>query len=146
MSETLPTPSPLAARPQTLQKEYTVSLYIDEQLIAASRKQTLDRITYDFQLPPMPRNYDPFDPDAHRDPMVNSFSILSLVGLAAHMATRLLKKEEEAAPANPLRPLRQVRLTFNRRTPQGFTRPVTATVTLAVAENQKPDPAPRPLL
>ena len=119
------------SKPRFQEKEYVISLYVDQQLIAASRRQTLDRISYNLKLPPMPRNYDPFNPDAHRDPLVNSFSILSLVGLAAQMATRLLTKEEDASPISPLRPLRQVRVTFNRLTPQGMEKPVSATVTLA---------------
>jgi hypothetical protein len=66
--------------------------------------------------------------------MVSSFSILSLVGLAVQVATQVLKKDDSASPANPLRPLRQVRVTFNQRTPQGLEKPVWATVTLALTE------------
>jgi hypothetical protein len=127
-----------ASKPRTLEKEYTISLYVDQQLIAASRKRTLDRISYNLKLPPMPRNYDPFNPDPQSDPMANSFSILDALGLAVHMATRLLKKEEASSPVNPLRPLRQVHVTFNRRTRQGLERPVSATVTLSLGDKQEP--------
>ncbi len=130
------------SKPRFQEKEYMISLYVDQQLVAASRRRTLDRISYNLKLPPMPRNYDPFNPDAHRDPLANSFSILSLVGLAAQMATRLLTKEEDASPTNPLRPLRQVRVTFNRMTPQGMEKPVSATVTLAHDKEKTPCPSP----
>jgi len=124
--------------PRGHEKEYTISLYVDQQLIAASRKQTLGRISYNLQLPPMPRNYDPFNPDPHSDPMANSFSILDALGLAVQMAARLLKKEEVSSPVNPLRPRRQIIVTFNRRTPQGLKRPVSATVTLSLGDKQEP--------
>jgi hypothetical protein len=127
-----------APAPKVMEREYTISLYLDQQLIAASRRRSLDRITFDLELPPMPRNYDPFNPDAHRDPMLNSFSILSLLGLAAQMATKLLDTDEPASPVNPLRPLRQVQLTFNRRGPQGLEQPVSATITLAIEEEKAP--------
>lgn len=127
-----------ASKPRTLEKEYTISLYVDQQLIAASRKRTLDRISYNLQLPPMPRNYDPFNPDPQSDPMANSFSILDALGLAVQMATRLLKKEEASSPVNPLRPRRQIIVTFNRRTPRGLEKPVSATVTLSLGDKQEP--------
>jgi len=135
-----------AAAPSALEREYTISLYVDQQLVAASRKRSLDSISYDLKLPPMPRNYDPFNPDAGRDPMANSFSILSALGLAVQMATRLLKKEESSSPVNPLRPLKQIQVTFNLRTPQGLEKPVSATVTLALGDEKAPVSAPFHLL
>ncbi len=128
--------------PSLLEREYTISLYVEQQLVAASRKRSLGSLSFDLELPPMPRNYDPFNPDAHRDPMVNSFSILSALGLAVHLANQLLRKDEPSSPINPLRPLRQIHVTFNQRTPQGLEKPVSATVTLAIGGEKVPVPAP----
>ena len=131
-----------APAPSALEREYTISLYVEQQLVAASRKRSLGSLSYKMELPPMPRNYDPFNPDAHRDPMVNSFSILSALGLAVQMASRLLRKDETSSPVNPLRPLRQIQVTYNQRTARGLEKPVSATVTLAFGDEKAAVPAP----
>jgi hypothetical protein len=130
-----------APAPSVLEREYTISLYVEQQLVAASRKRSMGSISFSLKLPPMPHNYDPFNPDAGRDPMANSFSILSVVGLAAHLASRLLRKDEPSSPTNPLRPLRQIQVTFSQRTPQGLEKPVSATVTLAIEDKNTKVPA-----
>jgi hypothetical protein len=117
-----------------LDKEYSLSLYVDQRLMAANRKKAVESIAFDLKLPPMPRNYNPFNPDAHRDPMTNTFSIFDALGMAAQMASKLLRKPKAASPANVLRPLRQIRVEFFRKTPQGLEQPVTATLTLAVGD------------
>jgi hypothetical protein len=124
-----------------LEKEYSISLFVDQRLMAANRKKAVEDIAFDFKLPPMPRNYDPFDPDAHRDPMTNTFSIFDALGLAAQMAGKLLRKPKDERPASVLRPLRQIRVEFLRDTPQGLEQPVTATLTLAV-DDRSESPAP----
>ena len=120
------------------EKEYSVSLYVDQRLVATNRKKLIGKISMNLELPPMPRNYDPFFPEAHRNPMTNSFSILDALGLAVQMAGRLLKKPESSSPASSLRPLRQIQVDFVRRTPQGMEKPVSATLTLNVHEVKRP--------
>lgn len=117
-----------------LEKEYSLSLFVDQRLMAAGRKKAVGNIGFDFKLPPMPRNYDPFDPDAHRDPMTNTVSIFDALGLAAKLAVQLLRKPQDSNPASVLRPLRQIKVEFLRMTPQGLEQPVTATLTLDVSD------------
>ncbi len=123
-----PQPPPVSYQ----EREYSLSMYVDERLVAVSRKKAVGKITFDAEIPRMPRNYDPFNPDAHRDPKTNTVSILDALGLAAKMAARLLKKKEDQRPANPLRPLRQVQVDFRRRTARDREETVSATVTLKI--------------
>ncbi len=119
-------------------REYSVSLYVDQRLVAVNRKKLVGKISLGLKLPPLPHNYDPSNPDAHRDPLANTVSILDALGLAVHMAVKLLKKPENSSPANPLRPLRQIQVEYLRRTPQGLEKPVSATLTLTVREVKRP--------
>ena len=128
-----PEPMPPVSK---LDKDYSLSLFVDQRLMAAGRKKAVDNIAFNIKLPPMPRNYDPFNPDAHRDPMTNTFSIFDALGLAAQMAGKLLRKPKDESPANVLRPLRQIQVEFLRKTPQGLEQPVTATLTLAVDDGR----------
>ena len=120
------------------EREYSVSLYVDQRLVAINRKKLVGKISLNLELPPMPRNYDPFFPEAHRNPMVNSVSILDALGLAVQMAGKLLKKPGNSSPASSLRPLRQIQVDFTRRTPQGLEKPASATITLNVREVKRP--------
>ncbi len=121
-----------------LEREYSVSLYVNQRLVAVNRKKLLGKISMDLKLPPMPRNYDPFFPEKHRDPLTNTVSILDALGLAVQMAGKLLKKPENPSPSSSLRPLRQIQVDFTRLTPQGLEKPVSATLTLNVREVERP--------
>jgi hypothetical protein len=123
-----PKPPPVSYQ----EREYSLSMYVDQQLVAVSRKKAVGKITFDAKIPRMPRNYDPFNPDAHRDPKANTVSILDALGLAAKMAGTLFKKKEEQSPASTLRPLRQIQVDFRRRTASDREEPVSATVTLKI--------------
>jgi hypothetical protein len=140
-------PQPLSAsekRPPPkidLEKEYTLLLYIEDRLIASSRKKAVGKIPFKIDIPVMPRNYDPFDPDAHRDPMTNAVSIFDALGLAVKTAYDFFKKDE-TRPVSTLRPLRRIQVDYFRKTPLGTEEPVSAIITLDLDRNDGDRAAP----
>jgi hypothetical protein len=56
-------------------KQYSLTLLLDEQRIASRSKAVNLVMPTDFDIPIMPRNYDPNDPTSHRDPLSNSILI-----------------------------------------------------------------------
>lgn len=116
---------------ELLERELALSLYINDQLFAARSKKQVEPLSMEFKLPPMPQNYDPFNPNPQDDPMMNSVSILNAVGLAYYLARQVIFKEGESRPpANPLRIRKQITSIFLRRNPLGIEQEVKAILTL----------------
>jgi hypothetical protein len=118
------------APPTTETSEHTISLFIDNQWIA-SRKKILEReLPLPEELPPLPPNYDPFNPDPMDNPFVNSVSIFQAAGLAYKIIKDLIdkKKVEERVP--PIQKTNQISVDFLRKNLRGTDEIVEATVHL----------------
>jgi hypothetical protein len=113
--------------------EYQVSIYIGDRLLASSQKKHFEKIAFDIKLPPMPYNYDPNFPDKHRrDPMANSFSIFSAIGLAFQLAQSLQKKlNPPKKPAYVIQKKKAILANFKRRDSQGVEQEVQASLKLS---------------
>ena len=110
-------------------KEYSLSLFLDKKLLAAHAKPVTLSIPSDFDIPIMPRNYDPNDPNSHRDPLANTFSILDAVGLAYYLARQALSPDKGKTPAMSLRIQKQMTVTYVHTHLQGGERRVSALLT-----------------
>ncbi|MBU1186565.1 MAG: hypothetical protein KKD56_04500 [Acidobacteria bacterium] len=92
--------------------EFRIRLLFDGETLVDSRKRKRPpepvRTGIDFGVP-----YKNHDPEKRPDPLNQSFSILSAVGLAAHLI-RSLAEKNAYEPLPPLRKVRMLELTFCR--------------------------------
>jgi hypothetical protein len=117
-------------------KEYSLELFLDEELLAARKKSTALDMSMAFDTPIMPRNYDPNDPDSHMDPLANSFSIFDVVGLAYYLAREAFFKGEGKKPVLALGIQKQMTISYKRFAAGGKEREVSATVTFTNKDDE----------
>jgi len=116
--------------------EYLVSLYIGDRLISSSQKKHYKKIAFEIKLPPMPYNYDPNFPDK-KDPLANSVSIFTAIGLAYQLARGIQKKlNPPKKPAFVVQRKKAILATFRRRDSQGVKREVQASLKLSFRDVQ----------
>lgn len=111
-------------------KEYTVLMYVGDQLVASSNKLPSSRPSQKVEVPPRPYQINPYSSAAEPDYTVTGVSIPS-VALALYQTIKSLteKKGEEVSPA-PIRKKTTITSTFMRSRPDGQEYKVTATITL----------------
>lgn len=105
-------------KPQIL--EHKLSLYVDDQLVASLIKTQDKKIPVKTESPPLPKNYDPFNPDQLDNPLANSVSILQAVGLAYYLIKELTKKKDEGNRVPPIQKSSLITFTFNKKDTQGM--------------------------
>jgi hypothetical protein len=111
--------------------EYRVSLYIGDRLISSSQKKHYEKIAFKIKLPPMPYNYDPNFPEK-KDPLANSFSIFTAIGLAYQLARGIEKKlNPPKKPTYVVQRKKAILATFKRRDSRGVEQEVQASLKLS---------------
>ena len=116
--------------------EYLVSLYINDRLISSSQKKHYEKIAFEIKLPPMPYNYDPNFPEK-KDPIANSFSIFTAVGLAYQLARGIQNKlNPPKKPAFVVQRKKAILATFKRRDSRGVEQEVQASLKLSFRDVQ----------
>lgn len=116
--------------------EYQVSLYIGDRLISSSQKKHYKKIAFEIKLPPMPYNYDPNFPEK-KDPVANSISIFTVIGLAYQLAQGIQKKlNPPKKTAFFVQRKKAILATFNRRDSQGVEQEVQASLKLSFQDVQ----------
>ncbi len=117
-------------------KEYSLTLFLEEELLASRTKSTELDMSMAFNIPIMPRNYDPNDPTSHRDPLANSFSILDAVGLAYYLARQALSKDKGKNQVLSLSIQKQMTITYMRTSVRDGEREVSATLTFKTKDDE----------
>jgi hypothetical protein len=117
-------------------KEYSLALYLDEKRLATRAKAVSFQMPTDFDIPIMPRNYDPNRPDSHRDPLANTFSILDAVGLAYYLAREAFARDEDKKTSLNLRLQRQMTISYMRSAVSGGEKKVSATLTFKTVDDR----------
>lgn len=117
-------------------KEYSLTLFLDDELLATGSKPVSFQMPTDFDIPIMPRNYDPNDPNSYRDPLANSVSILDAVGLAYYLARDILKQDEAKRPSVTLKIQKQITLSYMRSLVTSGEKKVNATLTFITEEGE----------
>ena len=128
--------------PLTLQKpeqavkerEYIVSMFAGDALLASSKKVTKDLIPMHIELPPQRGRFEPYgpvDPTGKEDPFSSSGSILSAIASIYHLIKELTKKNEEDEYTPPVEIVEHISLTFIRKNPEGVEEEVKALLTLS---------------
>lgn len=111
--------------------EHKVSLYIDDELISSRIKILEQKLILPRKESPLPRNYDPFNPDPMDNPFVSSVDILQAAGLAFKVLKDIVTKKDEGESVPPIQMARQISLIFRRKDPQGTETEVRATIRLS---------------
>ena len=108
--------------------EYKLYMFIDDELIVSSIKSLQKKLSALPNLPPLPENYDPFKPPNRQDPMLNSFSIFSAIGLISELIKGLKKDKNKREPPKPIQKRRQVTATFLKESTQGTAEKIKAVI------------------
>lgn len=119
------------ADPQVPGSEHTVSLFFKGERIASLKKKLDQKRILPEKESPLPRNYDPFNPDPNDNPFVNSVDIFQAAGFALQVIKDLVKKKDEGEDAPSIQKVRQLFLDFRRKNPQGEEEQIRATIRLS---------------
>ena len=119
-------------------RKLQLDVYVDGRLIASRSRGIQEKLQLSLDLPPLPKNYDPFNPNMREDPLANSVSILDAVGLAAHYAGKIIKKTKPVSSPgwDPTKLRKQVRVIFSTRTAAGVSKEIRADVNFRLKKIQ----------
>lgn len=118
------------AKEERKNPEYKLSMFIGNELIVTSKKLSHKNLSSKIELPPLPENYSPFDPMDRADPALNSFSILSAVGLAYELIKKLMPAKAKEKRASSIQKQKQITTIFFRRGLEGVIKEIKAVITL----------------
>ena len=122
--------APKKDEPEMHISEHKLSLYIEDQLVSSRIKQLEKTIPVEMELPPLPKNYDPFKPDQNDNFMSNSASILDALGLAYHLIKSATKKKDPGEQAQPLQYSHSMAVKFIKKNSKGVEEEVIAMIGL----------------
>ena len=123
--------APLAKKkPPVEKKEYTVLMYIGEQLVASSKKLPTAEPSRQIEMPPPPYQIDPYASAAEPDYTVTGAPILA-TAMALYQTIKDLttKKDKEVRPP-PIQKKSTILSTFLRNSPDGQVYQANATISL----------------
>jgi len=100
---------------ETVERGYRLSLYYRDQLLASREKTDYSFLSDKIELPPSTYEPSRFDALGRSDPQANSFSILSAIGLAAHLIKGLVQKKDGGILKNPLQRVRSMTIPFRTK-------------------------------
>ena len=110
-------------------QEYTLSLFVNDQLAAVSKKSLPYRLPWSFPLPPPNGRFMPFGPVDPRDrnnPMINSVPIMAIPMVITELLNALKKGKPVETPPIEKKPV--VSLTFRERNLEGGIEEVKAAI------------------
>lgn len=113
--------------PETVEFEdlhYDLSLYVGDKQLASSSLRHYGKFPLAFDIPPLPLDHRPYDPEWKESPMANSFSILSAVALALEGYKAIRKKTAHKPYLYEYETKKVIAFQFTRRTDRGRERPV----------------------
>jgi hypothetical protein len=96
-------------------REFTLSLFIGDQLIYATRKFSLQDISFKLDLPPSEGRYNPFGLIKGTQKPINTVSVLDAVAGIYQLAKSLVPKKEKDEEEKPIVKKHQIETTFVKR-------------------------------
>lgn len=112
--------------------EFTLSLFIGNRLIYATRKFSLPEISFKLDLPPSEEKYNPFGLIKGTQKPVNTVSVLDAVAGIYQLAKSLTSRREEEATV--MRKISQIETSFAKRNAAGDLWNWKALVTLKIED------------
>lgn len=122
--------TPKKMEPEQKVPEYKLSLYIENQLVSTQIKQMEKTIPIRTELPPLPKNYDPFKPKPEDNLIFNGVSIFDALGLAYNLVKSITKKKDRGEPVVTLQHTHSFSMKFFRKNSQGLIEEVIAMIGL----------------
>jgi hypothetical protein len=111
-------------------KEYSVLMYIGNQLVASSKKLPTSRPSRKVEVPPPPYQINPYASAAEPDYTDTGVPLTSIAAALYQTIKSLTEKKNEEARTPPIRKKSMITSTFKRTRPNGQEYKVTATITL----------------
>jgi hypothetical protein len=111
-------------------REYTVLMYIGDQLVASSKKLPTATPSKKIELPPPPYQIDPYSSAAEPDYNVSGVPILTAAAAIYQTIKDLTSKKNKEVPPQPIRKKSMVTSTFLRSSPDGRVYKANATISL----------------
>ncbi|MFB0565263.1 MAG: hypothetical protein ACETWK_06230 [Candidatus Aminicenantaceae bacterium] len=118
---------------KVMNREYLISMYIGDKLVASARKSAQTSIPLKIDIPLGKGRfapYGPVDPHDRPDPFSSSFSIFNAVAGIYNLAKELKKGKEREKLTPSIQPKRQITVTFVKKISEGADKRVSAIITL----------------
>ncbi len=117
--------------------EFTLSLFIDDRLIYASRKFSLRETTFKLDLPPSDEKYNPFGLIKGTQKPINTVSILGAVAGIYQLAKSLIPKKEKEKEVEAIERKNQIEASFAKRNEAGDLWECKAMISLKIKDGQQ---------
>lgn len=111
-------------------KEYTVMMYIGDQLVASSKKLPTSEPSKKIEMPPPPYQIDPYASAGEPDYNVTGVPILAAAAAIYQTIKDLTAKKDKDVRPQPIRKKSKILSTFLRSSPDGQVYKVNATISL----------------
>jgi hypothetical protein len=111
-------------------KEYTVLMYIGDQLIASSKKLPTVETPKKIEMPPPPYQIDPYASAAEPDYTMTGVPIFATAMAIYQTIKDLTAKKDEYVPPQPIQKKSMILSTFLRNNPDGKAYKVKATISI----------------
>jgi hypothetical protein len=111
-------------------REYSVLMYIGDQLVASSKKLPAVEPPKKIELPPPPYQIDPYASAAEPDYNVQGVPILAVAMALYQSIKALTAKKDREAPPRPIQKKSKILATFLRSGPDGQIYKAKATISL----------------
>ena len=120
----------LTKETQAENKEYSVLMYIGDQLVASSKKLPAVEPSKKIEIPPPPYQIDPYASAAEPEYNVTGVPIFATAIALYQTIKALTAKKDESVRPQPIRKKSMILSTFLRSSPDGQVYKVNATITL----------------
>jgi hypothetical protein len=124
---------PTKKEPPVEKKEYTVMMYIGDQLVASSKKLPTAEPSKKIEVPPPPYKIDPYASAAEPDYTVTGVSIFAVAAAIYHTIKDLTAKKDTNVPPQPIQKKSAILSTFLRSSPDGQVYKAKATISLRIS-------------
>lgn len=122
--------SPEPVQPDEDLFDRRISLYVENKLLSSRIIHPPPPVQIQKDLPPLPKNYDPFKPKLDDDLMSSAVSILDAIGLAYHLIKSVVPKKDKEDSSVTLQHTPYYSTKFLRRNSQGEEEEVIAMIGL----------------
>jgi hypothetical protein len=123
---------PAKKEPVAEDKEYSLLMYIGDQLVASSKKLPTAEPSKKIEIPPPPYQIDPYDSAAEPSDKVTGVPILAAAAAIYQTIKDLTAKKDTDVRPQPIRKKSMILSTFLRSNPNGQIYKAKATISLRI--------------
>jgi hypothetical protein len=122
---------------QVRDPEYELSMFVGNRLIVTGKKVPFKGASFEIEKPRLPEGYGPFYEieKEHKNPMLNSFSILDAAGAVYDLIKKAIGKKKRQKSERPIQMHKQLTVTFLKRDSEGVSREINARIELKAVKD-----------